>query len=95
MPQHNSGNSKEIFERISRVAEEMLLVFQEQGMRKLPEIKLETDIFKDLGIDSVEFMDLIGLIEKEFGVSIEPDKAATKRTFADIVSYVDELLKKS
>lgn len=95
MTHYSSGNRKEIFERITRCAEKMLLVFREQGMQKLPEIKLETDIFKDLGIDSVEVMDLIGLIEKEFAVAIEPDKVATKRTFADIVDYVDELLRKS
>lgn len=95
MKYNSKCNKNEIFERIVRIAQEMLLAFREQGMQKLPEIKLETDIFKDLGIDSVEVMDLIGLIEKEFGVSIEPEKVATKRIFADIVGYVDELLQKS
>ena len=73
----------------------MLQVSQEQGLRKIPEIRPETDIFNELGIDSVEIMDLMGLIEKEFGVSIELEKVSTKRTFDEIVDYVDALLQKT
>ena len=73
----------------------MLQVSQEQGLRKIPEIRPKTDIFDELGVDSVEIMDLMGLIEKEFGVSIELEKVSTKRTFDKIVDYVDELLQKA
>ncbi len=95
MKYNSESDKRQIFERITRVAEDMLRLSHGQGMRKLPEIKLKTNIFNDLGFDSVEVMDLMGLIEREFGVSIEIDKMATKNTFGEIVGYIDELLRKA
>jgi acyl carrier protein len=53
-----------------------------------PKIVNETDIFSDLGIDSVEVLDLIGLIEGELKMSLDIEKVASKRKVSDIVDIV-------
>ena len=90
-------NSEEnsVLNRIVQVVNRMLQASQQDGSRKLPEIKGETDIIDELGIDSVEMMDLIGLLEKEFGISIDPEHVAGKKTVGEIANYIDKLLQEA
>ena len=53
------------------------------------DITAETSIRRDLGLDSLEFMQLVVDLEEEFGVSL-PDKAfAEFQTIGDVVEYID------
>lgn len=70
-----------------------ILQLSSQGNEEM-NISLDSDIFSDLGIDSVEVMDLISMIEKEFNIAINLEKLASKRTVKDIVELVDEGLAK-
>ena len=87
--------SKQIFDRIVLVVKNMLRSSEEEGERKIPEMSGDTDIFNDLGIDSVEMMDLMGLIEKEFNVTIDTEQLAGKHTLGNIVQYVMKLLQRA
>jgi len=75
---------KEIFARVVKTLSKMLTLTNKNVSF---EIKGETDIYSDLGIDSVEVMDLLGFLEKEFGVTIDVEKAAENRTVSDIVRF--------
>jgi acyl carrier protein len=55
--------------------------------------KLETDIFDEIGIDSIEIMDLIGMLEKDFDKTFPVDKFGKRRTIGDIVNFISENLK--
>jgi acyl carrier protein len=54
----------------------------------IPEAKLT-----DLGIDSLDLVDLIFKIEDHFGLKIKDDVPRPLVTLADVAAYVDELLK--
>ena len=48
------------------------------------------DIFEDLGIDSLDAVELTLAVEEKTGISIDQDAMAGLRTVADIVKYLEE-----
>jgi len=53
-------------------------------------IKEETDLKNDLGIDSLDAMELCMAFEEEFGIDIEEDAAAGFVTVKSIVEYIEK-----
>ncbi|MGH8202052.1 MAG: acyl carrier protein [Steroidobacteraceae bacterium] len=47
----------------------------------------------DLGIDSLDLVDLIFKIEDHFGLKIKDDVPGPLVTLTDVAAYIDELLK--
>jgi acyl carrier protein len=47
----------------------------------------------DLGIDSLDLVDLIFKIEDHFGLNIKDDVSRPLVTLSDVAAYIDELLK--
>ena len=54
------------------------------------DIKPESELANDLGINSIELTDLIMLCEDKFGVTIEDEDLHKFVTIADVVSYLEE-----
>ena len=54
------------------------------------EITLDTDLKEDLGMDSLDAMELAMSIEENLGVTIPEDKIGEMVYVKDIVAYVDE-----
>ena len=54
------------------------------------DIKPESDLANDLGINSIELADLFMLCEDKFGVTIEDEDLHKFVTIADVVSYLEE-----
>lgn len=52
-------------------------------------IKLESELANDLGINSLELADLILLCEEKFNVTIEDDDLHTFITINDVVNYLN------
>lgn len=44
---------------------------------------------KDLGVDSIDAVELIMALEEAFGVKIEDDEAAKLEKVSDIIRYID------
>ena len=53
-------------------------------------IKLESELANDLGINSIELADLIMLCEDKFGVTIEDEDLHKFVTVEDVVNYLEE-----
>ena len=53
------------------------------------EIKPESELANDLGINSIELADLIMMCEDKFGVEIEDDDIHNFVTIADVVKYLE------
>ncbi|NQU74298.1 MAG: acyl carrier protein [Candidatus Omnitrophica bacterium] len=50
---------------------------------------LEANIFKDLGLDSLDIVDLVVSLQKKFGVIIrDDDRVRTVRTLGDIYNFI-------
>ena len=55
---------------------------------ELPTITLKSRIIQDLGIDSLEKVDLVLEVEERFNIEIKDDEVDSLRTVADVVDYI-------
>ena len=53
------------------------------------EISVDASL-KDLGVDSIDAVELIMALEEEFGIKIADEDAAKLEKVSDIVSYIDQ-----
>ena len=52
-------------------------------------IKLRASLENDLGLDSLDAVELGMALEEEFGITIDEDKLASFKTVEDIVNFID------
>ncbi|OGW84477.1 MAG: hypothetical protein A3C35_02830 [Omnitrophica bacterium RIFCSPHIGHO2_02_FULL_46_11] len=71
--------------------ENFLQVSREKDLRQKPEITLNASIIDDLGIDSLELMELAGAIEKELETTLTLEEMATAKTIGDVVDLIYNL----
>ena len=81
-------NEDEIFQRFKTVIVNLLQMNREKNQQLTMKINLETDIYKDLGIDSLEAMDLAAAVEKEFMIPINAEEMVRKMKVKDFVSEI-------
>lgn len=53
-------------------------------------VTMEANIKNDLGMDSLDAMELAMALEEAFSISIEEESLSTFETVKDIVTYIDE-----
>ena len=56
------------------------------------ELTLETNLFTDLDLDSIDAIDLTVRLQQETGRKVNPEDFRTIRTLADVVAAVKKLL---
>ena len=57
------------------------------------EVTPEATFTQDLGADSLDTVELIMELEKEFGIQIPDEKAETIQTVGDAIAYIEEAQK--
>ena len=57
------------------------------------EIKDTDSLREDIGMESIDFLDIIMQTEIMFDIKIEPEEAAKSKTVADFISLVESKLK--
>ena len=75
-----------IFEKVKQILVDNLNVSAD-------EIKPESELVNDLGINSLELADLILVCEDKFNIVIEDEDLNTLLTVGDIVNYLEEKVK--
>lgn len=73
---------KEIEEKVKEFLVEELEIDEER-------IKPEADLIKDIGIDSLDFIDLVVIVEKKFGFKIKTEEMAEVKTLNDFYDYIE------
>lgn len=68
---------------------EISKLLKTKGVKK--EIKLDTK-FRDLGIDSLDLMDLIIIAEKKYNFRIPDDQLAEIVTINDLITIIEKLV---
>ena len=58
------------------------------------EITPEKHLFNDLGADSLDFVELSMLLEREFNVKFSEDETANVKTVGDLYAMIEKYLKK-
>ena len=56
-------------------------------------LKPEAHLFEDIGLDSLDAVDLMVMVDKKLGVRIEEEAARALRTLEDVYKEIDQLLK--
>ena len=51
-------------------------------------IKDEALLKEDLGIDSLDFVDIVVIVEREFGFKIKPEEMADVKTLSQFYDYI-------
>ncbi len=88
-------SSNAIFKKLVIIIEQFLQVAREKDMKGKPIITITTDLYEDLGIDSLEAMDLVAEIEKGFNISVEAQELISKNKMSDLVNYIEKVLNKT
>ncbi|EKY22236.1 acyl carrier protein [Clostridium celatum] len=55
------------------------------------DITVESKLVEDLGLNSYEFMTLVGDLEEEFDVEVNEREVAKVNTIGDIIEYITAL----
>lgn len=50
-------------------------------------------LYEDIGLDSLDAVDLIVMVDKKLGVRIDEEEARSLKTLEDVYKIIDELLK--
>lgn len=50
----------------------------------------ESRLKEDVGIDSLDFVDIVVIVEKTFGFKIKPEEMAGVVTLSDFYDYIDK-----
>ena len=52
-------------------------------------MSVDSSLRTDLGLDSLDFMELLNEIEEEFDVRIEDDTVSASTTVAELIAFVE------
>ena len=75
---------------MSDITKKLGAILAEYAEEPLPEITRETDLFKDLGMCSLDVLNAIGDVEEAFDIEIPDEDLAKFETFEDFVAYLDK-----
>ena len=67
-------------------------VLAEEFETEIEELTPDADIKTTLALDSLSLVDMIALIEQEFGVKIKPAELPKVKTFAALYDFIEEHL---
>ncbi len=51
-------------------------------------IRPESKMFDDLGLDSIDALDMLALLDKQYHIAVNEEQARKIRTVEDVVQYV-------
>jgi len=78
----------EITDKINKLLIEEIEIDEEQ-------IRPEADLKKDLGIDSLDFVDIVVVVEQNFGFKIKPEEMSKVKTLSQFYDYIERKLNAS
>jgi acyl carrier protein len=59
--------------------------------KRIPDLHLDMQLSGDLGLDSIDQVEFLMHLEKEFAVSVDPDKSTSVRTLNDLLELINEI----
>lgn len=69
----------------SKVKEFLLKDLEIDEENIFPEARLK----EDMGIDSLDYVDIVVIVEKNFGFKIKPEEMATVKTLTQFYDYIE------
>lgn len=53
----------------------------------------DSNLKDDMGIDSLDFVDIVVIVERNFGFKIKPEEMADVKTLNDFYEYIEKNIK--
>ena len=75
--------NNDIFEKLKAISVNQIGIDEEK-------VTPESDIIKDLGLDSLDIVDMLMSVEETFGVTIDDGDVAEMKTVADVVKFIED-----
>lgn len=75
------------------ILEKIKDIMEEELGKDRNEVTLESDIIKDLGLDSLDIVTLIIAVEDEYGFTADDDEIVNLKTVGDVVKYIENATK--
>lgn len=75
------------------ILEKIKDIMEEKLGKDRNEVTLESDIIKDLGLDSLDIVTLIMAVEDEYGFTADDDEIVNLKTVGDVVKYIENATK--
>lgn len=75
-----------IFERLKQIVGEQLDI-------NVDKATLDSDIKKDLGLDSLDIVEILMSVEEEWGIIIDDDETRALKTVGDVVALIEKKTK--
>ena len=75
------------------IPEKIKDIMEEELGKDRNEVTLESDIIKDLGLDSLDIVTLIMAVEDEYGFTADDDEIVNLKTVGDVVKYIENATK--
>ena len=75
------------------ILEKIKDIMEEELGKDRNEVTLESDIIKDLGLDSLDIVTLIMAVEDEYGFTADDDEIVNLKTVGDVVKYIQNATK--
>lgn len=75
------------------ILEKIKDIMEEELGKDKNEVTLESDIIKDLGLDSLDIVTLIMAVEDEYGFTADDDEIVNLKTVGDVVKYIENATK--
>ena len=75
--------NNDIFEKLKAIAVNQIGIDEEK-------VAPESDIIKELGLDSLDIVDMLMSVEETFGVTIDDGDVAEMKTVADVVKFIED-----
>ena len=88
----DKSDKDKIFQCVTKNVTALLQMTHRDDQSLIEKLNYKTDIFDDLGIDSIEVMDLLGMLEKEFEATFKVDKFGQRRTIGDVIEFISDQL---
>lgn len=70
--------------------ERLIALLSEYVVVDLAEITPETELRKDLGLNSLEFIHLVTVLEREFDIEIPEREAIDFQYIGDLIAYLEK-----
>ena len=71
------------------ILEKIKDIMEEELGKDRNEVTLESEIIKDLGLDSLDIVTLIMAVEDEYGFTADDDEIVNLKTVGDVVKYIE------
>lgn len=75
------------------ILEKIKDIMEEELGKDRNEVTLESDIIKDLGLDSLDIVTLMMAVENEYGFTADDDEIVNLKTVGDVVKYIENATK--